>query len=109
KSEIGFVVLIAVDKHYRRLGIAQKLLNRAIKIQKEVGAKALGVCAWQGSPEGASEKFFAANKFETLQLHKSPWLEESGELGPEGYWCPVCGNPCKCDDLEMMLDLVAKK
>jgi len=104
RKDVGFIILVATDEKYRRRGIAKKLLKKAIKLQKEAGAKAVGVFAWQGSPENSSEQFFAANGFKNLEMHHSPWLTMSKELGPEGYWCSVCGNPCKCDDLEMMLD-----
>lgn len=109
KKDVGFIILVATDEKYRRRGIAKKLLKKAIKLQKEAGAKAVGVFAWQGSPENSSEQFFAANGFKNLEMHHSPWLTMSKELGPEGYWCSVCGNPCKCDDLEMMLDFFVKK
>ena len=109
KKDVGFIILIATDEKYRRQGIAKKLLKKALKSQKESGAKAVGVFAWQGSPENSSERFFEANGFDKIEMHISPWLTISKELGPEGYWCPVCGNPCKCDDLEMMFDFLTKK
>lgn len=105
QEKVGYIELIVVAKEQRRLGVATKLVNRAIEIQKEFGSRAIGVLAWQGSPNQSSQKLFESFNFLPLDLHKSPWLQFSQELGAEGYWCPVCGNPCSCDDLEMILYL----
>jgi ribosomal protein S18 acetylase RimI-like enzyme len=102
KKDIGFIILIAVDPKYQGQGIGKKLVTMALKYQKDFGAKAVGVHAWQSSPGNGSQKLFESFGFTHLKMHKSPWLKYSKKAGPKGYWCPVCGNPCKCDELEMV-------
>lgn len=102
KSEIGYVTLIAVEPENQRNGIGKELLKKGIEEQKEFGSKCVVVHAWQGSPGNASQKLFESFGFEPLKMHKSPWKEYSEKKGPKGYWCPVCGNPCVCDELEMV-------
>lgn len=102
KADIGFIILVAVDPKYQGRGIGKQLGAEAMKYQGDFGAKAVGVHAWQNSPGNGSQKLFESLGFLTLKMHKSPWLAYSKKAGPKGYWCPVCGNPCKCDELEMV-------
>jgi|GEM_PF-1663390 len=106
REHLGYIAIVAVDKEYRGQGIAKKLVKKALKIQKEWETKAVLVHASKGSPQNASEKLFKSLGFESIGLQKSPWLEYSKEKGPEGFWCVFCGNPCKCDQLEMIKELV---
>jgi ribosomal protein S18 acetylase RimI-like enzyme len=102
KNEIGYVTLIAIEPKYQGKGIGKKLVEKGLKEQKIFGSKCVLVHAWQGSPGNASEKLFKSLGFEPLKLYKSPWEKHSKVVGPKGYWCPVCGNPCVCDELEMV-------
>lgn len=102
KPEIGYITLVAIRKDYQGRGIGKKLVDEALRLQKEFGSKCVGVHCWQGSPGNASQKLFESFGFEPLKMHKSPWEEYSKKKGPKGYWCPVCGNPCVCDELEMV-------
>lgn len=102
KKDIGFIILVVVDPKYQGKGIGKSLVKEAIKYQKIFRAKAVGVHSWQSSPGNGSQKLFESFGFRPIKMHKSPWLEYSKKAGPKGYWCPVCGNPCKCDELEMV-------
>lgn len=102
KKDIGFIILVVVDPKYQGKGIGKSLVKEAIKYQKIFRAKAVGVHAWQNSPGNGSQKLFESFGFFALKMHKSPWLAYSKKVGPKGYFCPVCGNPCKCDELEMV-------
>ncbi|HOX40800.1 MAG TPA: GNAT family N-acetyltransferase [bacterium] len=102
KGHIGHIGLLAVDPEFQGQGIGKKLIRRALKNLKEWGSKCVTVHVWQSSPGGASEKVFRSLGFEPLTLHKKQLYEHSKKLGPENYWCVVCGNPCKCDELEMV-------
>jgi len=102
KNDIGFIILIAVYPKYQGRGIGKLLVAKAIEYQKQFGAKAVGIHAWQNSPGNGSQKLFEFFGFSALKMHKAPWLSYSKKAGPKGYLCPVCGNPCKCDELEMV-------
>jgi len=102
RKELGYIVYIVVGKEHQGKGIAKRLAKIALDSLKKTGAKAVGVHCWAGSPGKASEKFFKTLDFDPIKLHKRSLCEYSRKLGPEGYWCVKCGNPCKCDELEMV-------
>lgn len=102
KSETGYIALVTVDKKYQGQGIGKLLVERAIEIQKEWDVSAIIVHASKSSPGNGSEKLFANFGFVPVHLHKQAWHDYSVEKGPEGFWCNFCGNPCKCDELEMV-------
>lgn len=102
KDKIGYIIYAAVDKSYQGQGIGKLLVKEGLKLQKEWGAGAVGVHAWQSSPENASQRLFEKAGFKPVKMHKSIWKDFSKKVGPKKYWCVVCGNPCKCDDLEMV-------
>lgn len=102
KCDYGYVVLIAVDKQYQSLGIGKQLLQQALMEQKKFGTKAVGVHCWQSSPSNASQKLFEGFGFKPLKLHIKTWYEHSKRVGVENFECAVCGNPCLCNDLEMI-------
>lgn len=102
KNEIGYISWIAIDQKYQGRGIGKILVDKSLKYQKEWQAKAVVVHCWQGSPGNASQKMFEKVGFKPLKMFKSPWYNHSKETGPENYWCVVCGNPCVCDELEMI-------
>ncbi len=102
KNQIGFIPLIAVSPDYQKKGVGKKLLMTALQVQKQWHAVCVGAHIWQNSPGGGSQKLFTKIGFTPLKLHEKPWKEYSEKVGPEGYWCVVCGNPCHCDYLEMM-------
>lgn len=102
KDEIGHINVIAVSEENQKKGIGKLLLKRALQLQRDFGAKCVNVFAWQSSPGMGSQKLFESFGFETIQLLKHPWLEYSKKVGPKKFWCVVCGNPCKCDELEMV-------
>lgn len=102
RRDTGYIALVVVDKDFQGKGVGKKLILSALKIQKNWGAKAVVVHASKNSPGNASEKLFNSLGFESIGLHKAPWLEYSKERGPEGFQCIFCGNPCKCDQLEMI-------
>jgi len=105
EEDIGFIIYLVIDKAYQGRGMAGTLIKRAIEMQREWGAKAIGVHCWQGSPGNGSEKAFAKAGFKPVKMHKAIWAKMSKEMGPKGYWCVVDGNPCHCDELEMFLTL----
>lgn len=105
KQQIGFIVLVAIDPKYQGQGIGGKLLSKALSLQKEWKSKCVGVHCWQSSPGNASERLFRKFGFEPLKMHKAPWLEYSIKLSLKDFECPVCGCPCKCDELEMVFYL----
>ncbi|OQB06233.1 MAG: Acetyltransferase (GNAT) family protein [bacterium ADurb.Bin212] len=102
KKNYGYVVLIAVHEKYQGMGIGKKLLKKSLIEQKNIGAKAVGVHCWQSSPGNASQKLFESFGFEPLKLHKKTWYEHSKKVGIDNFECTVCGNPCSCDDFEMI-------
>ena len=102
KSKIGYIMFLAVLKKHQGKGIGKSLAKAGIKKQKEFGAECVLTDAWQSSPNGASQKLFESLGFEAIKLHKQPWLEESKKVGPKKFTCVVCGNPCSCDELEMV-------
>jgi len=105
KEKLGYISLISVDMNYQGQGIGRKLVAKVIEQQKQWGAKAIIVHASKNSPGDASCKLFSSFGFISVGIHKSPWLEYSQELGPNKFQCVFCGNPCVCDELEMVLDL----
>jgi GNAT superfamily N-acetyltransferase len=102
KKDIGYVYIIAIDPKYQKRGIGQMLVTKALKYQKEYGSGAVAVHCMQSSPGNASEKLFTKMGFVPVKMHKKPWYKHSVKVGPKGYRCSHCGNPCVCDDLEMM-------
>ncbi len=100
KNEIGYISWIAIDQKYQGRGIGKKLVDKALKYQRKW--KAVIVHCWQKSPGNASQKLFEKAGFKTQKMFKSPWHNYSKKAGPENYWCVVCGNPCICDELEMV-------
>lgn len=102
KEDMGWITLVAVDPNQQGRGIGKILLEAGLKQQKEFGAKCVGAHCWQGSPGNASLKLFKKFGFSELKLHKKPWEKYSKDLGKKSYWCPVCGNPCVCDDIEVI-------
>ncbi len=102
KNRIGYICWIAIDKKYQGKDIGEKLVDKALKYQNEWQAKAVIVHCWQNSPGNASQKLFEKVGFEAQKMFKSPWYKYSQEVGPKNYWCVVCGNPCICDELEMI-------
>lgn len=105
KEEIGYIALVVIKKEVQGQGIGKTLVQKAIELQKEWGAKAIIVHASQSSPGKGSEKLFASQGFKPVFLHKAPWHDYSKEQGSEGFWCNFCGNPCNCDELEMVKEL----
>ncbi len=106
KKDLGYISLISVDPNYQGSGIGKKLVEKAIKQQKEWGTKVIIVHVSTSSPGGASEKLFTSFGFVFNYLHKQPWYEYSKREGQEGFSCIFCGNPCTCDELEMVLELL---
>lgn len=102
KDDTGYIALVIVSKKYQGQGIGKKLVEKAIKLQKDWEAQKIIVHASKSSPGNASEKLFAKMGFESGSLHKAPWLEYSKKQGAENFYCNFCGNPCHCDELEMV-------
>jgi len=102
KGDIGYISWLAVAESYQGEGIGKKLVREALEYQKEWGSKAVVVHCWQASPGNASQKLFKKLGFSSLKMHIRPWEEYSKSLGAKKYWCVVCGNPCICDELEMI-------
>jgi ribosomal protein S18 acetylase RimI-like enzyme len=102
KEDIGYISIVAINPNLQGRGIGKQLVEKALMLQKDLGSKCVGVHCWQGSPGNGSQKLFESFGFEPLKIHKSPWKEYSKKKGPKGYWCPACGNPCICDELEMV-------
>lgn len=102
KPDLGYVAIIVVDAKVQGKGVGKKLVKEALKYQEEWGSKAVLVHCWQSSPGGASERLFSSLGFEPLKVHKQPWHEYAKEVGPKGHLCVACGNPCICDELEMV-------
>ncbi len=102
KKDIGYIALVSIRKDFQGKGVGRQLVKKTIKQQKEWGSKAIIVHASKSSPGNASEKLFFSFGFEPIKLHKQPWHEYSQEKGPKGFWCQFCGNPCTCDELEMV-------
>ena len=102
KKYIGYVTIVAVDPNYQGQGIGKMLLETGLKQQKEFGAKCVGAHCWQGSPGNGSLKMFKNFGFLELKLHKKSREKYSKDLGKKGYLCSICGNPCVCDDIEVI-------
>ncbi|OGD63576.1 hypothetical protein A2215_02860 [Candidatus Berkelbacteria bacterium RIFOXYA2_FULL_43_10] len=102
KKDIGYIYIIATDPKYQKRGIGKMLVAEALKYQKVFGSRAISVHCMQSSSGNASEKLFTKMGFAPLKMHKRPWYKHSVRVGPKGYVCANCGNPCVCDDLEMM-------
>ena len=102
KTQIGYIMFLAVSKKHQGKGIGKSLVLAGVENQKEFGAKCVLTDAWQSSPNGASQKLFESLGFGANKLHKQPWFTESKKVGPKKFTCVVCGNPCKCDELEMV-------
>jgi ribosomal protein S18 acetylase RimI-like enzyme len=109
KRKVGYIALISVSEACQGRGVGKKLVQKAIKYQSAWGARAVIVHASQNSPGNASEKLFAFCGLRPVVLHKAPWLEYSREAGPKKFLCVFCGNPCRCDELEMVLQFFPKK
>lgn len=105
ENKYGFIAYLVVKKDFQRLGIGKKLVKAGIKYLKEMGCEAIGVHCWQSSPGNASELVFRSFGFEPLKMHHAPWKDISEKKGPKEFWCVHCGNPCICDELEMILYL----
>lgn len=102
KSEIGYIMFLAVSKKHQGKGIGKSLAKAGVDKQKEFGAVCVIVHAWQSSPGNRSQKLFESIGFKSIKLHRQTWFDESKKAGPKKFTCVVCGNPCKCDDLEMV-------
>ena len=102
KKDLGYIAIVVVDSKHQGKGIGKLLLNEALNLQKDFGSKAVIVHCWQSSPGKGSEKLFRSAGFEALKVHKQPWHEYALEVGSEGHLCAACGNPCTCDELEMI-------
>lgn len=102
KDETGYISVVAVAKECQGQGVGKRLVLKALELQKEWGAKKMIVHASKSSPDNSSEKLFSSLGFVAGKLHKAPWAEYSMECGPEKFQCNFCGNPCKCDELEMV-------
>jgi len=105
KDKYGFIAYLVVKKALQGHGIGKKLVESGIKHLKETGCEAVGVHCWQNSPGNASEKTFWSFGFKPLKMHHAPWKDVSIKRGPKEFWCVHCGNPCTCDELEMILYL----
>lgn len=106
KSKIGYIALVSVEKNAQGKGIGKLLVEKALESTREWGAEKVIVHVSKSSPGNASEKLFASFGFVPTKLHKAPWQEYSLRRGPKGFWCNFCGNPCHCDELEMLKDLI---
>lgn len=102
KKDLGYVAIVVVDKDCQGKGIGKILLKEALKYQKHFGSKAVITHCWQSSPGHGSQKLFTSFGFEPLKVHKRPWYEYAKKVGSQGHQCIVCGNPCACDELEMV-------
>lgn len=105
KDKYGFIAYLVVKKGFQGQGIGKKLVKIGIKYLKDSGSRAIGVHCWQSSPGNASEKTFRSFGFQPLKMLHAPWKKISKERGPKEFWCVHCGNPCTCDELEMILYL----
>lgn len=102
KDDTGYIALVAVKKKMHGQGVGKLLVKKAIELQNEWDAKAIVVHASQSSPGHAADRLFSSFGFVPTKLHTAPWHDYSKEAGPDGFWCNFCGNPCKCDELEMV-------
>lgn len=102
-DEYGFILYLVVDKRYQGQGIGKKLVKRAISDMRKLGDKSIGVHCWSASPGKASERLFTSLGFEKIKTHMKPCYELSKKGGPEKFLCVVCGNPCHCDQEELIL------
>lgn len=102
QKSIGYIAVIAVAKDCQGLGIGKMLLKKALGLQQEFGSGAVVVHCSKNSPGNASEKLFTSFGFKPLKLFVRPWEEISKIRGKEGFACAFCGNPCVCDELEMV-------
>lgn len=103
RGEIGCVQVVVVNKAFQGRGIGKRLLTKGLEVLKGAGARAVLAHIWLSSPGGASEKMFLSFGFRPIKTHKRVWYESSIKMGPARYQCAHCGNPCKCDALEMVL------
>lgn len=102
RDEVGCVVVVAVDAKFQKMGIGKLLMKKGILELEKSGAKAILTHVWMSSPGGASEKLFRSFGFLPIKLHENIWYESSKKMGPKKYSCAVCGNPCRCNALEMV-------
>lgn len=102
KNNIGHINIIAVAKNHQAKGVGKLLLKRALELQHDFGAKCVNTFVWQQSPGMRSQKLFEGFGFEAIQLLEHPWFEYSKKVGLDKFKCVICGNPCKCDELEMV-------
>ena len=102
RDKIGCIQVVAVDAKFQGMGIGKKLIEKGLNQLKKMGSKVVLAHIWMSSPGGASEKLFLLSGFKPIKLHKRIWFESSKKMGPKKYLCALCGNPCKCDALEMV-------
>lgn len=102
KEKIGYIALVSVTKDAQKKGIGKKLIAKGLEYQKKWKAEAVVVHASLSSPGNASEKLFKSFDFHPLKIHKAPWHDYSLKVGKKGFECVFCGNPCVCDELEMV-------
>jgi len=99
KEKIGNIHIIIVSEQYRGQGIGQRLIKKALTFLKQSGVKTVVAHIWMQSPKNGSFLLFSSMGFKPIRLYEKTWQQYPG------YKCVRCGSPCKCDFLEMALDL----
>lgn len=100
---VGLFGTTAVDKEWRRKGIASAFYKRRFDFFREQECTACISLVWESGKEDSSKPLLSKLGFEELKSVKDYWKQDSIE---KNYQCPNCGDPpCRCTATLMALAL----
>jgi predicted N-acetyltransferase YhbS len=94
-AESAYFQSLFVDPSLTGQGWGKRLSFEALRILRELGAKAVVTHSWKESPNDSSGRYLRALGFEVVATHPLYWNEID-------YVCTRCGKPCVCTADEMI-------
>jgi ribosomal protein S18 acetylase RimI-like enzyme len=93
-QNIRVLKTIVTDTKQRKQGVGTELISSFIRSSFEEGYEQIDCVVWKyKDSENGIEKLLLKKGFRQTEIITDYWLEESRLTG---FYCPVCGNPCRC-------------
>jgi hypothetical protein len=92
---VGYFQSLFLSKDVQGQGWGPQLSEAAIKVFKDLGAKAIVTHAWKESPNNSSIRYLSKFGFKSIATHPEYWIAVD-------YECVLDGKPCRCTAEEMI-------
>lgn len=97
-SETAYFQSCFIDENYMGRGIGKQLSFASIASLRQSGARLVIAHSWKESPHNSSFRYLSKLGFLPVAEYENYWYDVD-------YVCKLCGKPCVCTAIEMVLDL----